>query len=150
MRARGTVEKGLVRVSARDRDGNGNGRGLGRRGLRDEGSDERKEEKATKWTKTEGDNALCFDSRSVPAQGCTSHWPAFEFCTPCNPFVHLKHNSERGHRTFKSAAKFYLMSCQTWRIRLYEVTLHFVQFRDRRSGCCNRDTFGNKVLHSYT
>jgi hypothetical protein len=71
MRARGTVEKGLVRVSARDRDGNGSG--LGRRGLRDEGSDERKEEKAAKWTETEGDNALCFDSSSVPAQGCTSH-----------------------------------------------------------------------------
>lgn len=88
MRARGTVEKGLVRVSARDRDGNGNGngRGLGCGAIPwDEGSDERKEEKAAKWTETEGDNALCFDSRSVHAQGCTSHWPAFEFCTPCTP-----------------------------------------------------------------
>ena len=149
MRARGTVEKGLVRVSARDRDGNGNGRGLGCGAIPwDEGSDERKEEKAEKWTETEGDNALCFDSSSVPCTRLYESLASIRVLYAMHPYIYLKHDSDRGHRTFKSAAKFYLMSCQTWGIRLDEVTL--VQLRDRRLGGFERDTLGNKVLHFYT
>jgi hypothetical protein len=65
MRARGTVEKGLVRVSPRDRDRNGRGLGCGAIPW-DEGSEERNRRRLQSGAKTEGDNALCFDSSSVP------------------------------------------------------------------------------------
>jgi hypothetical protein len=96
----------------------------GLRGRRERGGEE---EEAVKWTKTEGGNELCFDSRSVHVQGCTSHWPAFEFCTkqPCAmlPLVHLKHDSNRGLRALLIVAKFDLMPCPTWRVGLYEAVL---------------------------
>ena len=86
MRARGTVEKGLVRVSARDRDENGRGLGCGAipDGRR---SDEGEEEKAAKWTKTEGGNALCFDSSSVPCTRLYESLASIRVLYAMQPFV---------------------------------------------------------------
>jgi hypothetical protein len=83
-RGKGARARGSDMVSARDRDGKGRGWVAGPY-LRDEGSEEGKRRRLQSGRRRKVTMRCALTRAVCPAQGCTSHWPAFEFCTPCNP-----------------------------------------------------------------